>query len=243
MKKHGFTLAEILIALAIVGVVAAVSIPTMVTENKKKIWANSLSSAVSDFENAMTTYLMTEGNATLIDTKAWKEDGYKGNIGNEKAIGGRFKLEKENMSVMQFYGLNQPLRSLNPSQTATVINYLGIMNNVEIYRAKNGAVYIVKQEEGEIKEDAISNGGRLEQKAAIVWIDVNGKKGPNRVGRDAFGYILGADGYLFPFGSKDVNFYSGIDEVNEKNCSTSVTGTVGEHCAARLARNGYKMDY
>ena len=37
MKKLGFTLAEILIALSIVGVVAAISIPGLVMENKKKI--------------------------------------------------------------------------------------------------------------------------------------------------------------------------------------------------------------
>ena len=60
MKKNGFTLAEILIALSIVGVVAAISIPGLVMENKKKVWANSLSTAASNFENALTSYLVTE---------------------------------------------------------------------------------------------------------------------------------------------------------------------------------------
>ena len=47
MKKRGFTLAEILIALGVVGIIAAISIPGLVTESKKKVWASSLSTAVS----------------------------------------------------------------------------------------------------------------------------------------------------------------------------------------------------
>ena len=78
MKKKAFTIAEILITLGIIGVVAALTLPLLTEDSQKKVYANKLSAAVSDFENAMTTYLMTEGNATLIDTKAWKEDGYKG---------------------------------------------------------------------------------------------------------------------------------------------------------------------
>ena len=71
MKKFGFTLAEILIALTIVGVVAAISIPTMVMESKKKVWATSLTTAVSDMENVLTTYIITEGADSLFDIETF----------------------------------------------------------------------------------------------------------------------------------------------------------------------------
>ena len=245
MKKNGFTLAEILVALAVVGIIAAITIPTLSTESMKKVWANSLSSAVSDFENAMTTYLMTEREDSLIDTKAWLSGngGYIDDIGNTKAVGKHFKLEKISNKPTDFYNdkANTYLKHLNPKITTSVVTQARISGPA--YKAKSGVVYFVHQDYDKTAKITLTKGGKLEQKAGIVGIDVNGVKGPNRVGRDVFVYMLGADGYLFPFGSKDVNVYSGIDEVNENNCSTSVTGTVGEHCAARLARNGYKMDY
>jgi len=41
MKKFGFTLAEVLITLAIIGVVATMTIPTLVADYQKKSWETS----------------------------------------------------------------------------------------------------------------------------------------------------------------------------------------------------------
>ena len=41
MRKHAFTLAEVLITLAIIGVVAAMTIPTLVAYNQEKGWDTS----------------------------------------------------------------------------------------------------------------------------------------------------------------------------------------------------------
>ena len=60
MKKLGFTLAEVLIALAIIGVVAAITLPTLSTSTKKETNAAKVQVAVSDLENAFTTMLAKE---------------------------------------------------------------------------------------------------------------------------------------------------------------------------------------
>ena len=41
--KKGFTLAEVLITLGIIGVVAAMTIPTLVTQNQQKSWNTAAS--------------------------------------------------------------------------------------------------------------------------------------------------------------------------------------------------------
>lgn len=61
MKKTGFTLAEILIVLGIVGIIAALSIPTLVSEHQKRIYATSLSAAISNLENAASAVIMKSG--------------------------------------------------------------------------------------------------------------------------------------------------------------------------------------
>ena len=60
MKKFGYSLAETLIALMIVGVVAALTIPGLVKSNENKSNAAALSVAVSDFENALANMMISD---------------------------------------------------------------------------------------------------------------------------------------------------------------------------------------
>ena len=76
--RKGFTLAEILVTLAVIGVVSALTIPTFTDSYNKKVWAKSLAPAISDFETAMGTMMMKEGANTIFETKAWSE------LSNEK---------------------------------------------------------------------------------------------------------------------------------------------------------------
>ena len=220
MKKNGFTLAEILVALAIVGVVAAISIPGLVTESRKKVLANSLSAAISNFENAMTSYLIYENKASLTETKAWTEDI---DLADDKALGKRFRIEKKSSTAENYY-TNAP-KSLNPKSTLPALSRADILG--QAYEAHNGVVYFVNKDPKESGP------------AAKIGIDVNGKKVPNRIGRDIFVFFLDQDGYMIPYGKGDF----GEPTLTEENCSTSVIGMVGEHCAARLVKNGFKMDY
>ena len=111
MKKRGFTLAEILIALGVVGFIAAISIPGLVTESKKKVWASSLSTAVSNFENAMTSYLIYENEYRLSDTKAWKE--FSDNLSDKKALGKKFSIKKKSNQPNDYYTYQNSPKSLN----------------------------------------------------------------------------------------------------------------------------------
>ena len=72
MKKHGFTLAEVLVALGIVGVVAAIAIPAFTTNANNKINAVKLSKVVSDYENIFGTMMLTENKTNLADTEFGK---------------------------------------------------------------------------------------------------------------------------------------------------------------------------
>ncbi len=72
MKRKGYTIAEVIITLAIIGVVAALTIPPFVTNYRKQSYATSLSKAVANFENAMTTTMMRDGVNDLFSTNAWK---------------------------------------------------------------------------------------------------------------------------------------------------------------------------
>ena len=64
MKKNGFTLAEVLIVLAIIGTIAAITLPALMTDTTSAQIGPKLAKAVSMFEQANEALL----NANSVDT-------------------------------------------------------------------------------------------------------------------------------------------------------------------------------
>ena len=85
MKKTGFTLAEVLITLGIIGVVAALTAPQLIMSGRNEATCSKLSVAVSSLENAFTNAITTEDAAGLEDTSIWTNTG---NIGKYLNIAG-----------------------------------------------------------------------------------------------------------------------------------------------------------
>lgn len=167
MEKKGFTLAEVLITLGIVGVIAALTIPMLMNSANDKANAAKLSVTVSDFENAMTTMITSEAADDLTETK-WAE---KLNSSEEKP-------EEE---------LNNYLKGeLYEGETYSILdeekNEITIDDGSLIYQTKNGAIIYIT-----------SGGNRF----ADVTIDVNGAAKPNICKHDVFQYELGEDGKLY----------------------------------------------
>ena len=61
MKKKGFTLAEVLITLAIIGVVAAISIPSVISNSQQQEFKTGLRKAVSVLNSAITMNMAIDG--------------------------------------------------------------------------------------------------------------------------------------------------------------------------------------
>ena len=61
--KKGFTLAEVLITLAIIGVVAAISIPSVISNSQQQEFKTGLRKAVSVLNSAITMNMALEGES------------------------------------------------------------------------------------------------------------------------------------------------------------------------------------
>ncbi len=61
MKKNGFTLAEVLITLAIIGVVAAVAVPSVISNSQQQEFKTGLKKAVSVLNSAITMNMALDG--------------------------------------------------------------------------------------------------------------------------------------------------------------------------------------
>lgn len=75
MKKKGFTLGEILITLTIVGVVAILTIPSMINDINDKGRMNLLKGTLSDVNNAIQSYMIKNHMTDLEDMEISPKNG------------------------------------------------------------------------------------------------------------------------------------------------------------------------
>lgn len=59
--KKAFTLAEVLITLGVIGVVAAITLPTLIQQYNKVVWVNQLKKSVSMLEQGFQKAMADDG--------------------------------------------------------------------------------------------------------------------------------------------------------------------------------------
>jgi prepilin-type N-terminal cleavage/methylation domain-containing protein len=214
-NKLGFTIVEIIIVLGLIGVISALTIPSLTTQSRKNILASSLSVAVSNFENATMSLIIKD--STITNLSDLSEDDFLAKL-------------RETMSFLGTYTTTRTETDKNGESTD--------VSDV-FYLSTNGNAYNINISIGDEASErtVMHNGGNLTQQYATVTIDVNGENLPNQKGRDIFYFVLGVDGVLYPVGGKDWSIYTG-ETANYTSCNVG-----DENCAAYLMYNGYKMDY
>ncbi len=271
MKKYGFTLAEVLIALGIIGVISSLTAPTFIASIQNSSNAARLAAAVSTLENGFTTMIAKEGVDNLFETDAWLNQNnrsqFAGNLGDFIAITGFRQFNNAN-DIKAFYNQKGPyLMNSNGSRQSTVNNALaGLLVQPALNGAggrhtlelKSGATVFIlpNSERNQAQKDALEEtikqaGGSLFSKAADIWIDVNGTSAPNTMGRDIFGFYLGENGKLYPLGAKDVSLYDteggNADAIwsNANAARRCLNGNIGDSygCTGRVVADGYKINY
>ena len=73
MKKRGFTLAEILVSLGVIGVVSALALPTFMSKTQTRTHEATLNTSVTAIENAIGFYMANESANSLDETNIINE--------------------------------------------------------------------------------------------------------------------------------------------------------------------------
>ena len=249
MNKKGFTLAEVLITLGIVGVIAALTAPGLILSSRHEANASKLAVNVANLENAFTTAIPAEGVDTLADTEMWGKTftttDFAGELGKYLHITGADST------------INYTIFPIDSNTADDTLTGAWITGSIPIM-TKNGAIIYIRQEEviksANAEQNIVRKGGSLTHQVGTVAIDVNGKSEPNQYGRDVFVFRIGEDGILFPQGGKDVSIFVGDGGNNSETgmyyknttdddfrCNAS-KGT-GLGCTARVVEEGYKISY
>ena len=223
MKLKGFTLAEVLITVALLGVVASMTLPALSTNMQKQQAGSALMRAISTLDNANALMLVEHDIVSFGDTCVGGTAGTTNYVAN--CFIGRHVMDKigagsvtdENVSYKQF----------NSADSEAVPS--------TYYMTKNGFTYAF--------DSTVVDG------KSIVYIDVNGpNKRPNELGKDLFvAYMYSDDGKVYAAGSQSdplSNTNSSYSTWNnEHSCdATSVAGT-GLECAGSIIDNSGRVVY
>jgi len=166
-KKCAFTLAEVLITLGIIGVVAAITIPNMITNYQKKITVNKLKKVYSELQQAVRLSVAENG-----DTLNW-EYGENSSIENSAEFAQKYFLPY--LKVLKFCATDTTgdcefhAKFLNGNSAD---NHASVSDTTKIF-LMNGSELLIK-----ITNPSLAR--------AYITVDINGTEKPNIYGKDIF---------------------------------------------------------
>lgn len=213
--SFAFTLAEVLITLGIIGVVAALTIPVLMNTYDKLQTVSKVKKAYSAMSQAIKLSEADNGPNTTWD---W------GDTTNDNVRTSFLKYFAPYLRIAQYcesysdcgYSEAAPFYEPNGTSEGTNLVYRPMRTTVLL---NDGSLLLVMAFHGASVPDH------------NIYIDINGPQKPNVLGKDVFLFYLYTNAFM------PVAYDQGYPYV-QSNCSAS---GVGETCAAKLMMDGWQM--
>lgn len=246
--KKAFTLSEVLITLGIIGIVASMTIPNLIANYQKTQYISQLKKFYSSFNSALKN--MSVDNGCANDLKC------AGVFDVDK--GGYQKNSVYVMTELAKYIKTDKVCGLASSgapQDARASGCFGYNLNKRVYKLLNGidsttsSLYEANNPEDRAWATlmdgtfyGILNIGYSGSPShctngycALVYVDVNGVKAPNQMGRDVFYFYINDKALLLPARGQN----SPCDSVND-SCNIADTGKT---CSCSILKESWQMNY
>lgn len=192
-KKFAFTLSEVLVTMGIIGVISALTVPTLVNNYQRKAQALQFRKTVTDIGNAVDMLITEEGKSKFSATTYYNNlDGFVRD--KLKTIKTCSKDETNKCFANENYNT---INGAAGSAFTCEGNAYVLASSAAICMTKSGT-------------------------SVKVNIDVNGQDGPNIGGRDMFIFMINSNGEITGTGNEDTcttsNFGDGCyDLLAEEN--------------------------
>ena len=215
--KQAFTLAEVLITLGIIGVVAAMTIPTLITNYKKHIIETKLPKAI-----ATVNQIVRQSEAENGAMEAW-----------DKTLS---PIEYLNSYITPYVKISQICDgegSCGFEQKHNIWLTLGHRgDNFYNNPFTNGRIPFILMD-GVMYVFGTAQSSGFKNNNAIVIVDINGSEKPNIFGQDVFFLIRDEEkGAIVPYGAE-----LSENEIS-KDCNKNGDGL---YCAALIRKNSWKV--
>lgn len=234
-RKIAFTLAEVLITLGIIGVVAALTLPVLIQRQQEKEITTGL---LKFYSSIQQSYLrVVEANGTP-DT--W---GITKNSAGHDLL---YNLFSPYMKFVKKCEEGEVSTCYKPKTIYKFLDGTTYFNNSEAYDLPHGVLAdgMIVEFEGQNGNctQVRGEGKYLQSVCGAIYVDVNGQKGDNTLGKDMFAFYITKYG-MVPLGTAEENVVYSYDHSFDSSCSVeSSKKRYGYGCTAWVIANGNR-DY
>ena len=259
-RYKAFTLAEVLITLGIIGIVAALTIPSLIANYQETQQIAGFKKAYAEITEALKLMANDYGcPEDLSCTGAFKGSGSftSGDTTLGNIFKKYFKLAKDCGATYKANDKNTQCLAYSVSN-----NYDGSGQRYDMNTDDfgNGGTYTFITTDGfaislinygsNCKEGAAVNQGKYNYNTSFVCgylqVDINNFKGPNNIGGDIFDFYItnGKGPALYPQGGSEIlpseNSWIAADGTPQACNGAHIDGS---YCAGRLMEQGWQMKY
>ena len=219
--KAAFTLAEVLITLGIIGVVAALTMPSLISNYQKSVWVAQLEKDTNFVTNSIKRVLADEG----ID------DLCLSSLAECKYVGGDPMIYIVGEKFGKYFNLTEVPEDTLFSQATDKLGITGDEAAAKFIKA----FYL---NDGSCIATASSTGSGGDSNIGF-FVDVNCDKKPNKWARDRF---------LIPYDFRYSGYDQVVQEAIDIVCKNDETIAqvdffAGSFCFYKIMRDGWKMNY
>ena len=225
--KKGFTLAEVLITLVIIGVIAAMTIPTLMNSTNAQEYRTGIKKAISALNQAITLNYALDGTYAY---QASSETAAPGSEIDATAV-------INNVFVKRMSVLSTEKAADSPDFGVAGTNFTTSPASGKLFYTADGMRYGLMSA-GANKIGKVSSDGEGEYYYGYFLIDVNGDKGPNRANADTTNYKDITDTFeATMFANRVVAGGPNFDGSADTNCQKVTRAVMFEKKAKKLTAN------
>lgn len=216
--QFGFTLAEVLITLGIIGVVAAMTIPVLITNYQKHVTVTKLQKAISILNQAYKLSYDEVGELS-------SDESF--NIGANKYFETYWAPYIKTAIVCKTYQ-QCGYKKVNPwsMPNGLASNISAVYDNFRVtFYTSDGFLYLI-----------FTGGGNADDlvKSYQVYVDINGGEGPNIYGRDLF--------VLTRSDNDGAGVYPACISSSNNTVNSKCSQDNATCCAEKIRRAGWKIE-
>lgn len=257
LRCFAFTLAEVLITLGIIGVVAAVTIPNLIANYQKTQYVTALKKAYTTTNQALQQMAADYGcvgdlkctglfSSTIPDQHNALGKALVKYFSTSKICGTDVNKGCWPVVTGSNYDGSNPSDSVNFDARVT---YKFITADGISFMIENFANNCLTDGTGGSTDFSMHKTNNMTQTCGFIRVDVNGLKKPNLYGRDTFSFFItnGKGPMLYPRGGAD-DKYGGADSSWRNGLSGNIVTCYpgyryGYMCTGRILEEGWQMNY
>lgn len=200
-----FTLAEVLITLGIIGVVAAITLPALINRTQSKELEAQFKKAYTELNQVARLFQNDYGIS--VSEYTWG----KGSMGTVRLLLKYFKgvqvFDDSTSNSKDEEGNVKSIRYNIYTMNGTKLT-MGPCDDTGFYSESGGRIYSFVADTVFESDDG-----------PVVCVDINGTKGPNKYGYDLHIFYFTTDGFVFPMGEphKDTPVSTAFGDVHSNN--------------------------